>query len=90
MRPSPYPQGAFTATKAERAAMHEADAAMRVDNLARHVIDAHPETHAGRQARLAFLADIEQRHGKATREAVEKAAREHWRATRKSRPREAA
>ena len=78
----PYPQGAFTATRKELDAMHEADAAMRVDNLARHVIDSFPETAEGRQGRLAFLGKLK---GDARKE-VEAAARVYWQATRKSRP----
>ena len=61
--------------------MHEADAAMRVENLARHVIDAHPETAEGRQARLIFLGKLKAD----VRKEVEAAARRYWTATRKSR-----
>lgn len=76
-----YPQGAFTATEAELAAMHEADAAMRVDNLARWLIDNHPETPEGRQARQIFLGKLKDD----ARKEVEAAARVYWQATRKSR-----
>lgn len=82
----PFPGGAFTATKAELEAMHAADAAMRLANLARHVIDSHPETPAGRAARRHFLDELEKKHGPQTRRAVEAAARERWEATRRSRP----
>ena len=77
-----YPQGVFHATPAERAAMHEADAAMRVANLARHLIDTYPDTADGRAKRLAFLGDVSRLSGPATREAVEKAARAYWKAKR--------
>lgn len=82
-----YPQGTFKATPTELAAMHEADAAMRVSNFARFVIDNHAETEEGRTARLTFLSKLEQKHGKPLRAAVEAQAREYWRQTRKSKPR---
>ena len=76
----PYPQGAFTATKEELAAMHEADALMRVNNLARWLIDNHPETPAGKQDRQIFLGKLKDD----ARKEVEAAARAYWQATRKS------
>lgn len=85
MDATPYPQGAFTATPAERRRMHEADAAMRRRNLARHVIDAFPETEAGRQERRAFLQKLIDKHGTEAAGLIEREAREYWQQTRKSR-----
>lgn len=74
----PYPGGEFRASRKELAAMHAADAEMRLSNLARYVIERWPDTDDGRAARRKFLHDVEKSHGEAGRLAVETRARALW------------
>jgi hypothetical protein len=75
---SPIPQGVFVATSAEVRAMCLADAELRLESLARWLIEHFAETPAGRQARRDFLMGFEAKHGAELCRLLEWHARRHW------------